>query len=59
MKTVSTELTRASKEIMAENSVNRVPLFNEGKLDRVSFNQVHSVAKGFLQVCSVNQASIG
>ena len=56
---MSTELTRASKEIIAENSVNRVFMVNEGKLVRVSINEVHSVAKGFLQVCNVNQASVG
>ena len=59
MKIVSIEFTQVSKEIMAENSVNRVHMVNKGKLVRVSVNQVHSVAKGFLQVRSVNQDSIG
>ena len=53
-KTVSTELTRASKEIMEENSVNRVHMVNKGNLDKFSANRAHSVTKGFLQVHSVN-----
>ena len=56
---MSTELTRASKEIMVENSVDRVSMVSEEKLDRVSVNQVNSVIKGFLQVHSVNRAPIG
>ena len=56
---MSTELTRASKEIMAKNSVNRVPMVNEGKLVRVSINRVHSIAKGFVQVRSVYRAPVG
>ena len=56
---MSTKLTQASKEIMEEDSVDRVCMVNKGKLDRVSINQVHSVSKGFLQVHGVNQASFG
>ena len=56
---MSIKFTRASKEIMVENSVNQVLMVNEGNLDRVSANRVHSVTKGFLQVCNVNRASVG
>ena len=56
---MSTELTWVSKEIVAKNCVNRVHMVNEGKLDRVSANWVHSVTKGFFQVHSFNWASVG
>ena len=56
---MSTEQTRASKEIMTENIINCILMVNEGKLDKVSDNQVHLVTKGFLQVCSVNRAFDG
>ena len=58
-KTVSTELTQASKEFMQEKSVNRDHLVNKRKLDGISVDQAHSVTKGFLQVWSVNRASVG
>ena len=58
MKTISIELTQGLKEIMEENNVKRVHMVIEGKLDRVSANQVHSVTKIFLQVRSVDRASI-
>ena len=45
--------------ILADKSVNQAHLINKGKLDRVHANQFHSITKGFLQVHSVNQASIG
>ena len=47
MKTVSIELTRASKEILAGKNVDQVLMVNERKLVRVSVYQVHSIAKGF------------
>ena len=42
-----TELTRVLKEILEGNSVNQVLMVKEGKLVKVSVNQVHSIAKGF------------
>ena len=47
MKTMSTKLTQASKEILARNNINQVLMVNEGKLVKVSVNRVHSVTKGF------------
>ena len=59
MKTMSSELAWASKEILARNSVNQVLMVNKGKLVKVSINRVYSVTKGFEQVRSDNRASIG
>ena len=39
---------------MQKMSINQAHLVNEEKLDETNANQAHSVAKGFLQVCSVN-----
>ena len=58
-KAMSTEFTRALKESMQKMSVNQTQLVNEGKLYGTSANWAHSVTKGLLQVCSVNQASVG
>ena len=56
---MSTKFTWETKESVLKMSVKRSHSVNEGNLDTTSVYQAHLGAKGFLQVCSVNQASIG